>query len=812
MKKWYKNNLTKGILIVLSYIGVLVMGICFTGMAFFSGDISDVFSLNAPKKYEETVTFEEQFYNDISHIINGIALNENVENEKIIDLEQYYNFREITEGKNATVAYKGSDLVKWADSGSAHTTEQKDQLYVLSHQGEYTYYTYEELAKRIENKILVPNYDEGQKELSTQEVIQLFENGTMYTVMSGIVDKERETVYDEIWLFGEELLKEEYKPQGYESLVEIANTVPEWNGRLDELYQMVESCIYTFADEYEEAVDVNRSFLEGNTSLSYIYEDHENKKTYTNVKDKDIEDLKKTGFYVSIRPTLKEAETNIKNLSKQKWYGMIKESVSSENYTFIANINIEKGIPDYYQQGEENFNTFGKNLGNYGKGAGAALFLILVSLIGLTAGAGELNWFDRWKTEIGAGCVIFAWMGTMFTIGSNLNDIGQINRMEPAVITAISIGFLMSWSCFLIGYLSLVRRIKGKNLWSNSVLKAFLSLAGMLIRNIGTLWKTLIAFIVWILLHYTAFGSVGTGYIFMIFAIDACALIYMLRQAYGKSVLYKGIKAIAEGDLNYKISVKHLKGTQREMAERINSIGEGLEKAVEESLRSERMKTDLITNVSHDIKTPLTSIINYVGLLKQEDFTDEKIRRYIEVLEEKAERLRVLTEDVVEASKVSSGNVKLEFMDINIVEMIQQVSGEFEDKLKERRLTEILNLPDRELMIRADSRHTFRILENLYNNVSKYALEGTRVYGDLKVDGNQIEFSLKNISEEALNITPDELTERFIRGDESRTKEGSGLGLSIAKSLTELQGGSFALHLDGDLFKAVLRFNIIGKK
>ena len=231
-----------------------------------------------------------------------------------------------------------------------------------------------------------------------------------------------------------------------------------------------------------------------------------------------------------------------------------------------------------------------------------------------------------------------------------------------------------------------------------------------------------------------------------------------------------------------------------------------MEAAVAENVKSERLKTDLITNVSHDIKTPLTSIINYVELLKQENFEDAKIRRYIEVLEQKSQRLKTLTEDVVEASKVSSGNIILEYMNLNLAEMIQQVSGEFEERFQMRNLKEVLALPEEEVIIRADGRRMWRIFENIYNNAAKYAMEGTRIYAELVAESGNAKFSLKNISEQALNISADELTERFIRGDISRSTEGSGLGLSIAKTLVQMQGGLFELYLDGDLFKVTIEF------
>ena len=244
----------------------------------------------------------------------------------------------------------------------------------------------------------------------------------------------------------------------------------------------------------------------------------------------------------------------------------------------------------------------------------------------------------------------------------------------------------------------------------------------------------------------------------------------------------------------------------RTHAENLNNVQTGVAAAVEEKMKSERFRTELITNVSHDIKTPLTSIINYVELLKQENFEDPKIQRYIEVLEQKSQRLKTLTEDVVEASKVSSGNISLEMMNLNLVEMIQQTSGEFQEKFAARNLEEVLNLPEEEAMICVDGRRTWRVLENIYNNAAKYAMEGSRIYADLEISEDQVIFTLKNVSAYPLNISADELTERFIRGDISRSTEGSGLGLSIAKTLTEMQKGQFELYLDGDLFKVTIKF------
>ena len=289
-------------------------------------------------------------------------------------------------------------------------------------------------------------------------------------------------------------------------------------------------------------------------------------------------------------------------------------------------------------------------------------------------------------------------------------------------------------------------------------------------------------------------------------AVDVAAMIFVIRKADGLDLIMDGLKKISDGELQYKIKTDTLTGKQKVMAEYINNIGGGLDAAVENSLKKERMQTELITNVSHDLKTPLTSIINYVDLMKRENPTDPKIQEYLRILDEKSQRLKVLTEDVVEASKASTGNIKLEMNDIDFVEMVQQVIGEFEEKFQEKNLTMMVHFTDEPSIIYADGQRMWRVLENVFGNVVKYAMEGTRVYAEISNRNKKVTFSLKNISAQPLNISADELTERFIRGDVARNTEGSGLGLSIAKSLTELQGGEFKLYLDGDLFKVMITF------
>ena len=256
------------------------------------------------------------------------------------------------------------------------------------------------------------------------------------------------------------------------------------------------------------------------------------------------------------------------------------------------------------------------------------------------------------------------------------------------------------------------------------------------------------------------------------------------------------------------VEAAHLHPALAAMAGSLRYTNQELHNAVDQAVRDERLKTELITNVSHDIKTPLTSIINYVDLLKRENPEDPKIRGYLEVLENKAQRLKVLTEDVVEASKASTGNIALEMTDLNFIELVHQVIGEFEEKFATRSLELVSTLPESSILIEADGRHLWRVLENVYNNAFKYAMEHTRVYTDLELKDDKVYFTIKNISANPLNVQGEELTERFVRGDDSRTTEGSGLGLSIAQSLTKLQGGTFEILIDGDLFKVRVGFGV----
>jgi signal transduction histidine kinase len=266
---------------------------------------------------------------------------------------------------------------------------------------------------------------------------------------------------------------------------------------------------------------------------------------------------------------------------------------------------------------------------------------------------------------------------------------------------------------------------------------------------------------------------------------------------------------MAKGDISYRTSTKGLWGDFKKHAVNLNSVADSVTIAVEDRLKSERMKTELITNVSHDIKTPLTSIINYASLMGTTDPSDPKMSEYSEVVVRQSEKLKRLIEDLVEASKASTGNLEIVPAPLDCCTFISQTAGEFKEKLDGAGLTLVANAPEEPVIIMADGRRMMRIYDNLMNNICKYAQPGTRVYLTLEVTDGKAVTTFKNTSSAELNISAEELVERFVRGDESRNTEGNGLGLSIAKSMTELQGGSFEIAIDGDLFKVSLSFPVV---
>ena len=446
-----------------------------------------------------------------------------------------------------------------------------------------------------------------------------------------------------------------------------------------------------------------------------------------------------------------------------------------------------------------------------------ALFVFLLCAAGHKDGVPDihLNWVDRIPLDLYLVCA-FACGAGLFSIAVELTSASiAIAVFVVAVLLVFAVLLIMSV------FMTLATRFKSGAFWKNTIIFYILRFLARTLRAIGTgisycavhlplYWQAGLIFVgisLAELFVLAAFSRSAVVVIWVIAKLAEAPLLVLLAVSLQK--LKSGGEALAAGNLNASVDLNHMYGVLKHHGENLNSIAQGMQKAVQQQLKSERFRTDLITNVSHDIKTPLTSIVNYVDLLKKEDVQPEKAKEYIAVLDRQSARLKKLTEDLVEASKASSGTlpVHLEAVDVNV--LLSQVSGEYQSRFELCRLEPIVKLAPESPQILADGKLLWRVFDNLLSNICKYAMPGTRVYFTSEVLDSRVQISFKNISNYPLDITADELMERFVRGDSSRSTEGSGLGLSIAQSLTGLQKGSFDLVVDGDLFKANISFPLL---
>ena len=762
------------------------------------------------------------------------------------------------------LAYSVNDILEWAKDwdGSEAYYDNGNIIQCRTTDGTSHCFYLDDFKKRIADGTLKIDYnkdyfdsdaDEFWDKTDAQKVDAAYDliywNSDASQNIGSVTDVTTGVEYSETYFLSVNGLAEKFAPQGADNLLDAVNSSEEWSGSprgaYDELANLLDciSSVQNDAKTYEYTTAQDNSFQptgeceEGSSNLTYLFADKKAKTVYTNKEaygdytqlEQNLEKILKEHTFAVVYPDLSECVTDIPNISLQVWNHTIKQSLDTEDFVFAVNVDIEFPIADSIASDAETFEKYANLMLPVLLGTILSCVIWLISMIWLTVAAGRkpedeeihLNSFDRWYTEIAAGIVIGVWlvgvMGMVTVISNSL--IGTFNNMQILIILLVICGiYTMAW--FLTGYLSLVRRIKAGTFWKNSLLRRILKwigkcnrkiidFIGSFSRNTSEKIKVLFGIGGFVFLQFLLmlFMINASGIFALVLIVaDVAAIVYAVRKVDGLDLVMDGLKKISDGELQYKIKTEQLTGKYKAMAEYINNIGDGLDAAVENSLKKERMQTVLITNVSHDLKTPLTSIINYVDLLKRENLTDPKVQEYLRILDEKSQRLKVLTEDVVEASKASTGNIKFEMNDIDFVEMVQQVIGEFEEKFQEKNLTMMVHFTDEPSMIYADGQKMWRVLENVFGNVVKYAMEGTRVYAEIRNSNKKVVFSLKNISAQPLNFSADELTERFIRGDVARNTEGSGLGLSIAKSLTELQGGEFKLYLDGDLFKVMITF------
>lgn len=840
-----------------------------------STDLPSLWTMSQ-QPFEESQEFNYMVENYMDDVLTQIRLENLFETDgmmnrnKEIDVMEYSK-NDTANGENVSgIAYSLEELINWGedfDSAESDNYAKNSVIVCQKPEGTYEYYYTSDFMTRVESGVFDIIMQDGS---DVDGFLQELQNGK-YT-SSGfynfdIVDMEGNILYTDCWNFGSALI-EKYAPQGAENLLQVVNNSPRLNGKLSVIY---DDLAYTLGNIYSDYQNYQMGFEhleEGNTNFTYINANNDTKKVVTNKTsyenyaelEKNVQNLisEKDVKYMVIYPKLKDFNSNMNVSKSDKWEKL--RSYSSEkkwNSVFAVAVDTTYTIQDQFYQNKV---AYDNNI-PYFKGTTWLLVLSIILFLGatiwLTLEAGRtaedeelhLNGFDHWKTEIAAVLIVLIWIvgsyigihfwnGNIYTMINDIPtylkdggtyfeyyyargmDVSSAYMSASLYLPSLSIAELaeiyfygvFTLGCFFMGYVSLIKRIKGRNLWKNSLLRVIVRFIYKIYDNRKKTTKTVLLLCGFFLVQGIAVLFRNGVTMLLVLLADVGVFYVVLNGLLLKEKLKKGIEEIALGNMEYQIPLQGLRGENLKLAEMINGIANGFHMAVEEAMKNERLKTDLITNVSHDIKTPLTSIINYVAILKQSDIADPKIQGYLDILEAKAQRLKTLTEDVVEASKVSSGNISLEYMDVDLVEMIQQTEGEMAEKFEARNLKMIVNLPAEPAVVHVDGRRMWRVLENIFGNAAKYAMPGTRVYADLKLEEDTVDLSLKNVSEHQLNISADELTERFIRGDLSRSSEGSGLGLSIAQSLTTMQGGTFNLYLDGDLFRVNIRFPRVKKQ
>lgn len=757
--------------------------------------------LLARRSYEKSEYFQTQSVNQATRAIRAAVRSTRFEENGVYDPSRFVNITEyankgIITGKydSEGLYYRLGDLLTWAQAGWSYSTVEIDSQGYLTVLGNNTSGV-ASLQEDLEKYFVTSDYE-------WNAYYQYYQNVT------GVTEGEMTANYQK------SILNEAYQPENYRNIIAYAmDTGIDLNAIYEQMDKTLENIVSDVLS-YRDNVNI---FAPTASNIRYFLVDRDLNQVYTNVEEytkaseKEIKDyVKSHGAFCYYDNQILSVDAENIQLTVTELYGYAEKygMSGSNNYVLAVAVDTEYPAQDVFYAGYEKYHSLQPI-------AWLALIAGVIGIVGyfitiviLTVKAGidldldgiQLNWFDYWKTEIGVLTIaLFAIVGI---IPLYILDEYFSFLTKEGIIGFVALGE----NCiFLAGWLSLARRAKAKNLWTNSLAYSLGNVVQGIFANGKRTTKVLVLFGGYLFVNFMLNHLRGFGGIVQILFNVAVALL-LLREAVQDQTLLDGMKRLQEGDLEYQYKVEEYDGFRKEFATALNGVHQVFLNSVKESMKNERMQTDLITNVSHDIKTPLTSIINYVDLLKRENIENEKARGYIEVLEQKSYRLKHLTEDLVEASKISSGNIKLECTQIHMQEMLYQASGEFVDKFEARNLTLVENIPQEPLYIRADGRRLWRVLENLFNNVAKYAMSNTRVYVDLLDLGNEIKFSIKNISEQRLNIDAKDLTERFIRGDISRSTEGSGLGLSIAKNLTEIQGGKFSIYLDGDLFRITITF------
>lgn len=775
------------------------------------GDVSyRLHEADKSRPYEESYLFNNILGNNISQVLRLVAQRSQLESfgqydgTKVIDVTAYVNRGSVLPGDYITARYYLSDLLKWAQNGfeykSVTMTAQETEEF-LSGSTTYTH---------LKNNV----FSGGMNSYLSS---QLDNNSVTFSVSGNCAPSDGE----------HEILMSRYQTVDGKN---IENIVSSWD-EYHYLCEMVQSAAVALLGNFDDYGKLLSFYSYQNSNLRYVVTRTINGKNeiYTNIPDISeeapgnaiLDKFKGYGKYVYYCPNELTYETN--TIIKEN---VIRSIIKNFSYAYPDQIKVYIGVDtdnypcdDDFTEGKLGFSRYlpyRKQLYAFcGLAAFLYILLLIISLVKMPVIPDDDHRRPFTETVILKELAFIAVPLALAYILS-LSYKGSLDRLlqNELFLVSAAVGFFV----IDIGLLGLVYGLtqKGKSglLWKDSLIKRLVYFIKNLIvsttNNASVIVRTLVPYVFFVLLNILLVKIGIPGILTAVF-LDIVVGIYIYRQNLDRDRIIHVIENIKNGDVGAKVEVSNLHADNVNLADAVNSIGEGIKKAVNTSMKDEKMKADLITNVSHDIKTPLTSIINYVDLIKREDIDNEKVKEYVKVLEVKSQKLKQLTEDLVEVSKISSGNISINFQKTDFVELVNQTIGEFYEKFENSGLTPIFKHEEQSMCIVADPHHLWRVVENLLNNVCKYALTGTRVYMDMKyIDGKDnkkfVDFSIKNISSSELSVDVSELTERFIRGDESRATEGSGLGLSIAKNLTSAQGGTFDIRLDGDLFKVIIAF------
>lgn len=750
--------------------------------------------------------------------------------EKEVDVTAFAGRYEGMKREYITARYYLNDLIKWAQNGFEY-----NEVYMPAEEVDKFLSRYRTVTVIDEE---AQNYEGGTISYLNSDI----ESYIQVVDVSGNVLAEGGSIRNDT---NADVLSNRYHTVEGKN---IEDYVSSW----DEYYELCNNVVKAAEDleiNYQEYLKYNEYYGSGESNVVYYIRRTIGKKVqvFSNqetVSDKlsDLEGRLKEecGKYIIYDPHNIVYETN--TLIEEETLRHILNGYEysyPEDTQILIGVKTPYAVKDAFADAKVQYDNYSPYSWKYL--AAAILFVIvyialLAALTFLEGRAGKtedgrvairLERGDKLPTEVMAAAVVIAaalfFSAVNYIIDYVLYVPGLPENYMLLVIIGIA-GLLISLIISFI-YYSFVRRIKAGTLWKNSLLKRLYSFmkkeAVYLYNHSAVVLRVWVPYGLFVLLHMALVfiglcfaEEVFTAALILLIVIDIVFGIILYKSALSRQQILESIKRINAGDTEHKIDETTLYGDNLVLAREVNSIGDGIRNAVATSMKDERLKADLITNVSHDIKTPLTSIINYVDLIKRENVENPKVREYIEVLDTKSQRLKQLTDDLVEASKISSGNIVLQWDKINLVELLNQTIGEFSEKFEQKELIPIFRVGKNSIFIEADSRRIWRVIENLFNNICKYALEGTRIYIDIaemkeEKKEERVAVSIRNISKSPIMVNSDELTERFIRGDESRTTEGSGLGLSIARNLTEVMNGKFEIIVDGDLFKVVLTFPLL---